>query len=149
MDISFFPNWIINYFTKNFYKQNDLNILLSNLFIVFVFILFRNVLIDFLNLIPHFCLFDKLTGNECPVCGITRGLCEISSGNIEKAISYNYSSILIFSIFIFQIIIRLINLSIVQSFEKVKIFSKYYSNIILTCVLVIWIVKIYMESRNH
>jgi hypothetical protein len=149
MDISFFPNWIINYFTKDFLKQNDLNILLSNLFIVIVFILFRNVLIDFLNLIPHFCLFDKLTGIECPVCGITRGLCEISSGHFEKALNYNYSSLFIFSIFIFQISLRFTSLFLMKSFDKVNTISKYYSIITLTCVLIIWFFKIYVESRNH
>ena len=35
------------------------------------------------------CIIYKITGLECPGCGITRAIVEISKGNFSKALEYN------------------------------------------------------------
>ena len=83
MEISIIPRWLMKYLSNDYFRQNDINILISNILILSLFILFKNTVVDFMNLIPHFCLIDKIFGIECPVCGTTRAFCELSNGNIS------------------------------------------------------------------
>jgi len=142
MEISILPRWFVKYFSDNFLRQNDINILTSNILIIAFFMLFRNSLIDILNYIPHFCLFDKLIGIECPVCGTTRAFCEIATGNIRNAYNLNLSSFFVASFFMFQIPLRLFSLLNDKYVDKINLVSKYYGNIVLIVILAHWIVKI-------
>jgi hypothetical protein len=142
MEISILPRWIVRYFSKDFLCQNDLNILLSNLLIIFTFLLFRNVLMDFLSFIPHFCLIDRLFGIECPVCGTTRAFCELSKGNLNSAYSLNFSSLFVALFFILQIPLRLFSIIVGNIHQRINLISKYIGNAILIMILVVWIVKL-------
>ncbi len=138
MDIAFFPRWIIQYFSNDFNKHNDLNILLSNLFIIFSFVVFKNSMIDFLNTLPHFCLFNKITTIECPFCGITRGLCELSKCNFNRALYFNFSSLIVLLGFIFQIPLRIISLLKSDTRVVINIISQYLGYIIIICLILGW-----------
>jgi len=131
-------------FYIDYLRQNNLNILISNIIIIFVFILFRNTLIEFLNLLPHFCLFDRLFNIQCPVCGMTRGLCELSKGNVNKAVSLNSACLLMGTFFILQILLRLYSLFFINSTEKVNRISKLLSNSILFIILILWFLKLFL-----
>ena len=131
-------------FYIDYLRQNNLNILISNIIIIFVFILFRNTLIEFLNLLPHFCLFDRLFNIQCPVCGMTRGLCELSKGNVNKAVSLNSACLLMGTFFILQIPLRLYSLFFINSTEKVNRISKLLSNSILFIILILWFLKLFL-----
>jgi hypothetical protein len=141
MDIAFLPHWFIQYFTRDFNKHNDLNILLSNLFIIFSFVLFKNSLIDFLNTLPHFCLFNQITKIECPFCGITRGLCELSKGNFSKAFYFNFSSLVVSLGFIFQLPLRIVSLSKKGLKDNVNRISKFLGYFIIFYLLFVWFYK--------
>ena len=127
MEISIIPRWFIRHLSNNYFRQRDINILLSNLFIISIFILFKNTLIDFLNLIPHFCLIDKLFCVECPVCGTLRAFCELSKGNINKAYNFNITSLFVASFFILQIPLRLFSLVKENTHDRVNLLSKFKS----------------------
>jgi len=49
MDIAFIPNWLIRYLSKDYFRQNELNILISNTLIILFFLIFKNGLIDYLK----------------------------------------------------------------------------------------------------
>lgn len=132
------------YLSKDFLRQNELNILISNIFVISIFILFKNSLIHYLNYIPHFCLFDKIFGVECPVCGITRSFCEIAKGNLKQAFSLNLSGFFVALFFLLQIPLRIISLYNIKSIEKVNIISNYLSKTVLMVILINWVVKILM-----
>lgn len=139
MEIAILPNWIIKYLTQNYSQQNDLNILISNIIIVSFFIIFKDSVIYSMNLIPHFCLIDKLFGIECPFCGTTRAFSELSKGEINNSIHLNFTSIFIALFFIIQIPLRLITLINKKNriiFYKI---SKHLSFLILTIILFRWI----------
>jgi len=146
MEISFIPRWLIKYFSKDYFRQNDLNILISNVFIICVFILFKNTLIYFLNLIPHFCLIDKIFGIECPVCGTLRAFCELSKGNIIKAYYFNFSSLFVASFFIFQIPLRLYSLIKQDVTKKVNLVSKNIGNILFLIILSAWVIQLFYKK---
>ncbi len=146
MEISIIPRWLMKYLSNDYFRQNDINILISNLFIISIFILFKNTLIDFLNLIPHFCLIDKLFGVECPVCGTTRAFCELSNGNINKAHSLNFNSLFVASFFILQIPLRLLSLIKDNTRHKVNLLSKYLGNIILIIIFTTWVIKFIIKN---
>lgn len=69
---------------------------MSSLTIISVYILPENII---MHLTPV-CQQKKITGMDCPTCGLSRGFMNISNGNIEEAIELNKSSLIIFSLFI-------------------------------------------------
>jgi len=146
MEISIIPRWILKYLSTDFLRQNDISILLSNLILIGTFILFKNSVVDFLNEIPHFCLIDRLLGVECPVCGITRGFCELSNGNLSKAFTLNSSTFPVALFFILQIPLRIFSLLNRHLRLKINFWSKYLSNTILVLIMVVWITKLLINN---
>lgn len=139
MDIAIIPNWLIKYLSKGHVKQNNLNILISNLLIILFFLIFRNSIIGFLGHIPHFCIIDKIIGVECPVCGTTRAFCELSKGNLTNAYMLNATSMLVAVFFIAQIPLRLVALTNENKSKTINIISKYASRGVLTIIMLNWI----------
>lgn len=139
MEIALFPQWLVKYISRNRNTQNDWNILISTILILFMFICLKSELISFLNNVPHFCLFDKLTGIQCPFCGTTRAFCAISEGSFNQAITLNASSFLLFIYFFIQIPIRIT--LIIQPASKLfhPKLSTYFGRGILIFILLNWI----------
>jgi hypothetical protein len=146
MEISIIPKCLIKYLSNDYFRQNDYNILISNSGLFLFFILFGNSLISILGNIPHFCLIDKIFGIECPVCGITRGFCELSSGNLINGYNFNATSILIASFFIFQIPLRIISIIKKNYTEKINSISKYFSHFIMIIIVLNWIFKLLLNN---
>jgi len=48
---------------------------------------------------PGLCLFHRLTGLECPGCGMTRAFHAISHGELAQALSFNLLSIAVYAFF--------------------------------------------------
>lgn len=142
MEISIVPRWLICLLSKNSIRQNDINILISNILIILIFLLFRNSLIGILDKIPHFCLFDKILGIQCPVCGTTRALCEIANGNLRNAYYLNLSSFFVATFFLIQILLRVYSLLHIKSTTKVNLISKHSGNILLVAIVINWIVSV-------
>ena len=146
MEIAIIPNFIIKHFTSDYFRQNDYNILISNLAIIIFFIFTGNYLISILNSVPHFCLIDKITGIECPVCGTTRAFCELSSGNLRNAYLLNRTSIFVAIFFVFQIPLRIISIIGITKTITINKISKYFSRLILTIILINWIINIFTNQ---
>ena len=146
MEISIIPKWILKYFSDEYFRQNDISILASNILVIATFFLFKNTAIDFLNLLPHFCLIDKLFGVECPVCGTTRAFCELGNGNINKALTLNFTSLFVASFFILQIPLRVISLLKESSHTKINLLSKYLGGIILLLIITSWLIKLFIKN---
>jgi len=142
MEVSFLPFWFLRYFYPDFTRQYQLNILLSNILVILVFLIFKNSLIHFLNMIPHFCLFDKIFGIECPFCGMTRAFCEISNSNFKQAFQLNVASFFVISFFLFQIPFRILSLSFNQHINRISLFSKYTGIIVLIAVFANWLITL-------
>ncbi len=141
MEISIIPTCLLSCFSKDYLRQNDLNILISNFLVILIFVMFKSSVIETINYLPHFCLFDKLIGVACPFCGITRAFCEMANGNLRNVISLNISSFLVASFFIFQIPLRLISLSRSYSTSSINMISKYFSNTVLIVIIINWLIK--------
>jgi len=126
MEIAIIPNFIIKHFASDYFRQNDYNILISNLAIILFFIFSGSYLISILNYIPHFCLIDKITGTECPVCGTTRAFCELSNGNLNNAFFLNRTSVFVAIFFIFQIPLRIVSIMGIIKTITINKISKYF-----------------------
>lgn len=142
MEISIVPRWLMNRLSKDSLTQYQLNILISNIFIISVFVLFRNSMLNILSYLPHFCLFDKLIGIECPVCGTTRAFCEIAKGNFQQAYYLNLSSFFVAMFFLFQIPLRFLSLYREKSIKRINLISKYLGYAVLFIIMTNWVVKI-------
>lgn len=146
MEIAIIPRWIMTHLSSDYSKQNDINILLSNSIIILSFLIFKDGLIETLGHIPHFCLFDKVTGIECPVCGTTRAFCELSSGNVSNAYSLNATSLLVAIFFLSQIPLRLISIIDNSKSRMINLISKHLSRGVLTIILLNWFINIFINN---
>jgi hypothetical protein len=146
MEISIIPKWILKYFSDDYFRQNDISILASNILIIVTFLLFKNSVIGILNLLPHFCLIDKLFSVECPFCGTTRAFCELANGNINKALILSFPSLFVALFFSLQIPLRLISLLKGSFHTKINILSKYLGGIILLLILTSWVINLFIKN---
>jgi hypothetical protein len=142
MEIAIVPNFLIKHLSSDYFRQNDFNILISNLLIFMFFIFSGSSLISLLDYIPHFCLIDKITGIECPVCGTTRAFCELSAGNLNNAYNLNRTSVFVALFFVFQIPLRLISIFGIIKTNTINKVSKFFSRTILTIILINWIINL-------
>lgn len=147
MEIAIIPNFLIKHLSSDYYRQNDYNILISNLAIFLFFIFYGSSIISIMNYLPHFCLIDKITGIECPVCGTTRAFCELSIGNISNAYSLNRTSVFVALFFVFQIPLRIISIFGIANAIKINRTSKFFSRAILTIILINWIINLLLTNN--
>jgi len=145
MEIAIIPKWLIRYISLNERNQYEANILISNLFIIIMFIALKDRLLVFANALPHFCLFDKITGIQCPVCGMIRSFCELSKGNFIQACMLNVSSFFVASFFIFQIPLRVYSLYSPEKQEKITNLSKSFSWIVIVVIISNWLIHLIIK----
>jgi len=141
MEISIIPKWLIRYVSLDSKRQYEANILISNILIIGLFCFFKDTLLNIADRLPHFCLFEKITGIDCPVCGTTRAFCELSKGNITQAYEFNMSSLFIAIFFFFQIPLRICSLSKPQTQKTVTNISRILSWIVIFIIIINWLTK--------
>lgn len=56
--------------------------------------------------LPGLCTFKRMTGIDCPGCGLTRCFVSISHGELEQAFSYNAAGLLLYIAVVFQLPFR-------------------------------------------
>ena len=142
MEIAIIPKWLIRYVSLNEKIQYEANILISNLLIISMFIAFSDSLLVIANALPHFCLFDKITGVQCPVCGITRAFCELSKGNIMQACKLNVASLFVVSFFAFQVPLRICSIYKPETQKTVTEISKIFSRLVVVVIVVNWLINL-------
>lgn len=144
MEIAFIPAFILKLFSIDESIRNDLNILLSNLLLIVIFVGFGHHLLEVLSYFPHFCLFDRVFGFECPACGVTRAFCEFGEGNIGMGIKKNYAAVLVGVFILMQIPIRLIIILKKESKIVLQKWSRIGSRTIIALLLVNWIITLFL-----
>ncbi len=55
------------------------------------------------------CIFFKLTGLQCPGCGMTRAMVEIGKGHFRAAFQYNALSLTVFPVLCIYMLFRLVH----------------------------------------
>lgn len=119
--------------------QYNINVLISNTLLILTFLIFKNSLIEFLNHLPHFCLFHKLFGIECPLCGITRAFCSIANADLNQAYNLNIASFIVAAFFVLQIPLRVISILKSHSTPTINKISKYAEYSVWFTVLANWV----------
>ena len=145
MEIAIIPKWLLKFISSDSSYQYESNILISNLFIISVFTLFKNLLPEIVNALPHFCLFETITGIQCPACGIIRAFFELSKGNIVQACKLNFSSIFVALFFVSQVPLRIFSLCNPQLQSNITKISRWFSWVVLVVMAVNWF--IYLAIR--
>jgi hypothetical protein len=143
MNISFIPKFFLNYFSSKYAIQNEINILLSHIILILVFILLKNQVIEVVDKIPHFCLFNRIVGIDCPFCGITRGFCEISTGNFSAAKKLNPFSLVIGFYICLQIPLRTFILLNSSVKKPIELFFTFLQWSMLISIFFWWFLKQY------
>jgi hypothetical protein len=106
MEIAFIPSWILNRFSVNTERNFHLNILISNLILIFGLYAFYGA-VSSNQFLPNICLIDYIFGLECPFCGCTRSLGALYHADFYSAWQYNRVG-LILGVFLFtQIPLRI------------------------------------------
>jgi len=139
MEISIIPRFLIKKISDNHIHQINWNILLSTILILLILMI---VNISVLDMIPHFCLFEWLTGVPCPACGITRSVLCIYDFQIVESLKFNPNGILISSLFILQIPMRIIALINERHFIWIDRLSGILTRILISTMLIYWFYNI-------
>lgn len=139
MEISIVPRFLIKKISDNNIQQVNWNILISTCFILLLIPLIN---ISILNSIPHFCLFEKIVGIPCPVCGVTRSVFSLTQLNFIESFNYNPAGILIVFSLVLQIPLRIIALLKQNYFQIVQKISKIVLFIAIFSLLLQWFLKL-------
>jgi len=146
MEVAIIPEWLFKLLSLDERKKYEANVLISNLLIIIAFAIFGSRLLILANELPHFCLFNKIIGIPCPVCGITRAFCELSKGNITQAYYLNLSSLFVASFFVFQIPLRICSLYKPETQKIVTKISKTLGRLVLVIIVANWLINIIIIS---
>jgi len=138
MVIAIIPRWILRYLSADSLNQYNINVLISNILLILTFLIFKNSMIEFLNILPHFCLFDKLFGVECPLCGTTRAFSSIANADLIQAYNLNIASFIVAAFFLMQIPLRVISVIRNQLTPNINRISKYAEYIVWFAILANW-----------
>src|SRR5512133_1375274 len=57
---------------------------------------------------PVPCIHEKITGEQCPSCGLSHAFSLIVRGRIDEAIQWNSASAGVFLFFAFQLLLRIV-----------------------------------------
>ena len=140
MIIAFFPNKLIKKIVKNDIITHEVNILLSSLLTIIIFIVYNERILSTLNTIPHFCLFKKITKINCPFCGTTRALNALGKLDIINAIEFNSMIIILFLFIIIQIVLRITTILNNELIYSINILSYKMNRILLLLFIFNWLI---------
>ena len=93
-----------------------------------------------LQRLPNVCLFKKISGIECPSCGLTRSFISISNLKIKKAWYFHRVGILIYAFVVLQIPYRIYMIWNEEAFESniSKKIIKGYLYVIGVALIINW-----------
>ena len=60
------------------------------------------------NRYPVVCIHEKLTGEQCPSCGLSHAFSLIIRGRIDEALQLNSASLRVFLFFALQLVLRIV-----------------------------------------
>lgn len=89
------------------------------------------------------CMFRKLTGYQCPGCGMTHAMAEIWKGNYQSALQYNALSLTVLPIMCFYLFYRFI-----RAKRKKQEDFECWEYIFLSVLLVIVLGYGYMRNQT-
>ena len=107
-------------YVSNYYKSENFNRLQPSILLLFIFIFVKFKLGIYL---PHFCLFEKLFGIHCPLCGTTKSLQYFLNGDYLLSIRTSFVGIpFILYLFSYQILLFFKKLNAIIKIEKILTF---------------------------
>ena len=105
---------------SNYYKSENFNRLQPSILLLLILIFVKYKLGIYL---PHFCLFEKLFGIHCPLCGTTKSLQYFLNGDYLLSIRTSYVGIpFILYLFSYQILLFFKKLNVIIKIEKILTF---------------------------
>jgi hypothetical protein len=139
MTIKIVPRCFIRLISAEYIIQTNYNILISNMLILIGILTVR---LNYIDCIPHFCIFEKLTNLPCPGCGITRSFVCIRDFRFVDSIEYNPCGLLIVGLLIFQIPMSIIVINYKKLSFHINKISTITDKIVILSLLLVWIFKI-------
>ncbi len=105
---------------SNYYKSENFNRLQPSILLLLILIFVKFKLGIYL---PHFCLFEKLFGIHCPLCGTTKSLQYFLNGDYLLSIRTSFVGIpFILYLFSYQILLFFKKLNAIIKIEKILTF---------------------------
>jgi len=105
---------------NKYYILSNLNIFKPSILLLFIFIFVKFQLSIYL---PHFCLFEKLLGIHCPLCGTTKSLQYFLNGDYLLSIKTSFVGIpFIIYLFSYQLLLFHKKLNSIIQIEKILTF---------------------------
>jgi len=139
LEIAFLPYGLLRIFRVKKEDMYHWNILISNLLLVILFA-FSGWWFTIAGKLPHFCLFRRITGLDCPFCGLTSGMVHLFHGEPGLAWLSNRISIALLLYLVIQVLLRAFFL-LYRTVSQVWLhrFSRVATLVFLTIAFINWI----------
>ena len=138
MHIALFPEWLLDRVPIKREQSRCLNLLCSGVLVIAVVAL----MLDRLESVPHFCLFQRVLGIPCPGCGILHSLNASFHSNFRSAWKANPSGLVLALALVFQVcrsVLMLRRLPLALKLEKLDIwFAKAFG----VLAVVVWVYRV-------
>ncbi len=110
----------------------------------------RQVVVPVVNQpLPGVCTFKRLTGYDCPGCGLTRSVISVAHGQWWNALVFNPAGFVFFALIAFQIPYRTYQLLRIHRGKPTYHFAKLDQWVVLGLVVVLlaqWLAKLTIQS---
>jgi len=135
MEICIIPKFILRRISNNVIIQLQWSILISSCIVLISFCIVK---MEFVNSIPHFCVFKEITTFPCPGCGIIRSIYYLYDLKFIKSLSFNPCGVLIVLSQIIQVPLRIIVLSNQSYQTSIDRISILMTRLVLLTLLIFW-----------
>ncbi len=95
--------------------------------------------------LPGVCTFHRLTGYDCPGCGLTRSVISAAHGHWYKALVFNAAGLLFFALILFQLPYRSLQIVRIYRQQEAYYFARLDQWVVLALAIVLllqWLVKL-------
>lgn len=110
----------------------------------------REVVVPLLDRpLPGVCTFQRMTGYDCPGCGLTRSVISIAHGRWWQALAFNPAGVVFFALIAFQLPYRVLQLVRIHRGLEAHHFMRLDQWVVLgltTVLLIQWLVKLAARS---
>ena len=95
--------------------------------------------------LPESCLFKRITGIECPTCGLTRSFVSVSHFQLRRALRFNQAGVLVYLMILLQIPYRVYIIVKKENSaidKRIELLSKTYLYLVILVLIVLWLYRL-------
>ena len=138
MQIALFPEWLFVRAAITRQHARSLNLLCSGILVITVVAL----MLDRLESVPHFCLFQRVLGIPCPGCGILHSLNASFHWKFRTAWHTNPSGLVLALALVFQICSSALMLQGLPLSVNLERLDTWFARVFVGLAVAVWVYRV-------